>query len=142
VYYRRKYHVLAIFIGLLLAVLAHGLFDYFLLTASTELSYFSIIILVVLAAGYGRMIAESLAASPFFDRQLRLRERLTNYELLISTAVILLVVAFIYNNYTFTTDIAINRLLQTASSSFFTMLVVFGSLGEIGVASLRNRAGR
>jgi RsiW-degrading membrane proteinase PrsW (M82 family) len=137
-YYRKKYHLLAVVFGLLLATLAHGLFDYFLLTPDSGLSSFSFLILVGLAAGYGRMIAETLLASPFFDRQRSIRHRLVNYELLICTAIILLVVAFLYNNATFSTSIAIDRMLAMASSSFLMIMIVFGSLGEIGL--LRGKA--
>lgn len=139
IYYRRKYHVLAVAVGILLATLAHGLFDFFLLQESSDLSALSILILGVLAAGFGRMIAEALSASPFFARQKSLRRRLSNYELLISTAVLMLVVAFLYNNYTFTTEIAIQRFLETAYSSTIIMIIVFGWLGEIGLLSQKGK---
>jgi hypothetical protein len=42
-------------------------------------------------------------------------------------------VAFLYNNATFSTSIAIDRMLAMASSSFLMIMIVFGSLGEIGL---------
>jgi len=128
-YIRVRSPVWAIGLGFLLASVAHGLYDYFLL-GPFKFGLMSWAILAYLAIAFGRMINNSLNFSPFFQERPARYERLSNYSLMFSTAVVLLVLGFVYDNFFLATDLADRRLWSLASSTVLTVLVVFTSLGD------------
>jgi len=132
--------VVAILVGLLIATVAHGLFDYFIIGPVTELLPLSIAILVVLAVAYGLMLRNSLRASPFFRVEQVGSRRLVNYELMLSTAVVLLVIGYVFTNFQLSTELAGYQLLVTAWSSPVAVAAVFVALGEIGLKPGRRAA--
>lgn len=118
--------------ALLLAALLHGLFDYFLMRGQ-QLAVVSILIGSGLAVAYGNMIANSLSFSPYFRRSGVRGSRLENLGLLVGTTALLVLIGFLYAHYTFSTEVANLKLVSSAGSTLLSVVVVFGSLGEISV---------
>jgi RsiW-degrading membrane proteinase PrsW (M82 family) len=134
--------VVAVITGLVIATVAHGLFDYFILGPVTDLLPLSIVILAVLAVAYGLMLRSSLRASPFFRAEQIGSRRLVNYELMVSTALVLLVIGYLFTNFQLSTELAGYQLLAMAWSSPVAVAAVFISLGEIGLKpAARGQAG-
>jgi RsiW-degrading membrane proteinase PrsW (M82 family) len=138
-FFHWKSQLLAVPAGLLAAALVHGLFDYFLIGPLNGLSIVSSAILFLLSVLYGRMLQDTLNSSPFFRQPLPAASRLANYELLASTGVLLLVFIFVMDNFALSTDLAGQHVFDAAQQYFFTMLVVFGSLGEISILPFKFR---
>lgn len=133
-YIRVRRPVFAIGFGFLMASLAHGLYDYFLL-GPFKYGLMSWVILAYLAIAFGRMINNSLNFSPFFEERPARYERLTNYSLMFSAAVILLIAGYFYDNFLLSTTLANSRIWSLALSTIFTVLVVFTSLGDFKLSS-------
>jgi protease PrsW len=132
-YIRAENAALTVLGGLVIAALVHGLFDYFILGPIQALSVLSFLLPLVLATVYGRMINTALNFSPYFDQRLAGTHRLSNYALLLSTAVVMLLIAYLYNNFYFSTEIANERLLGLGGGMVLTVAAVLGALGQFGL---------
>ena len=122
-----------VLMALVFATVAHGLFDYFLIGPLEGVSIFSILILAFMAMALGRMITNTLNFSPHFSPNLSASGRLRNYGLLVATSVALVSIAYVYDNFRLSTELANLKLLQTAMSTWVSAAIVFGALGEIGL---------
>jgi len=122
-----------VLMALVFATVAHGLFDYFLIGPLESVSIFSILILAFMAMALGRMITNTLNFSPHFSPDLSTSGRLRNYGLLVATSVALVSIAYVYNNFRLSTELANLKLIQTAMSTWVSAAIVFGALGEIGL---------
>lgn len=137
-YLRRRSPVIAVILGFLLAVLAHGLYDYFIL-GPFKYGMLSTVILLLLAIAFGRMINNSLNFSPFFQERPARFARLSNYSLMFSAAAVLLVIGFLYDNFFLATTLANRRLWSLATGTVFSVIVIFTALGDfkLSVGTLR-----
>ncbi|NPV09339.1 MAG: PrsW family intramembrane metalloprotease [Anaerolineae bacterium] len=117
--------------ALVLAALLHGLFNYFLGRPPQQLAAVSILIGLGLAIAYGNMIVNCLNFSPYFRRSQAQGSRLQNLGLLAGTAALLISIGYLYSHYTYSTEVANLKLLSGGASALLSVLVVFGSLGEI-----------
>lgn len=134
---RRGNELTAVLGGPLLAAVVHGLFNYFILVPLAGLSALSVIILLLLSGAYAGMIRLSLGQSPYFSNSREAQQRLTNYNLLFFTALLLILVTYLYNNFTYSTAIANRQLLAMGQSTLLTMALIFGVLGEFDLVSAR-----
>jgi hypothetical protein len=121
--------VLGIIKGFLIASVLHGLFDYFIIGPFKALSVLSLFLVLALAVIYGRMITNLLNCSPFFDARLSTSRALHNFSLLFSTAAVLFIITYLYNNFHFSTGIANRKIVEVFSSTVVSVAVVFGALG-------------
>ncbi len=133
-YIRPGNSVWAFLSGLALAATGHGLFNFFLTEPWNAGSILSVFGLLGMAMILGRIIKNCLNFSPHFDVQLSRSERLSNYKLLLSTSVLLLLIGFFYHHHYLWTDLANERLLPMGVFTVVSVLVVFGALGEFGLA--------
>ena len=86
-----------------------------------------------MAAVYGSIIHSSLDHSPFYRSSLASSSRLANVSLIVTATVGLLVLAFLYDNFRFSTDIAQDRLPTLAFGQLMTLTVVIKALGRLTV---------
>jgi len=133
-YIRVRSPVFAIGFGFLLAVVAHGLYDYFLL-GPFKFGILSMAILLGLAVVYGRTINNSLNFSPFFQERPARFQRLSNYSLMFSAAVILLIAGHLYDNFLLSTALANSRMWSLATNTVISVLVIFMSLNDFKISS-------
>jgi len=126
---RNRNPVGSIVLGFLLASIAHGLYDYFLL-GPFKFGLLSTAILLLLAVAFGRMINNSLNFSPFFQERPARYQRLSNYSLMFSAAAVLLVLGFLYDNFFLATALANRRLWSLATGTVFSVVVIFTALGD------------
>ena len=122
--------------GLGLAAVVHGLYDFFLIGALYSPGT-SFALSLLMAFLWGRMLRSCLKRSPFFDfdRSLSASNRLRNYQLLLSGALIALLIAYLRNNADYSTDTANLLLLMNGWRAVIGVLVTFGALGELGLRS-------
>jgi len=120
--------------GFIVAVVVHGLFDYFILTKFVQVGILSMVILIGIASVYGKMLNNGLNFSTFYDdkRLKLLQRRLDNYLLLATTALATMLIVYLYNYTTFTTVIANNALVKLGIQVVLG-LIIFGALGEFHV---------
>ncbi len=130
---RRGSTVLAIAAGFLVAAVIHGLFDYFIIGPLNVLSILSLVMVMVLAGVYARMITNALNFSPFFDAELATAKTLHNFNLLLSTSAVLFIIIYLYNNFYYSTEIANRRILELIGTNVISVIVVFGALGAFRV---------
>ena len=128
-YLKRGNALFAVLGGLGLAAVIHGLYDFFILGDLRELSILSVGLMIVMAWVYSRMITNCLDLSPLFDEQRAASRRLLNYNLLASTAILTLLMAFLYNSFNFSTEIADNRLIPLGWATAIAAFVVLKGLG-------------
>lgn len=132
-YFRPTNQILGILTGLALAAFVHGAFDYFLFGPYSRITGVSLMIALVLAREYHRMISNSLNASPFFYESASNSSRLKNFGLFLSAAFILMTVIFLQYNFDFSTEIAGKQLYQLSISTLPAAIAVVGSLGKLGL---------
>lgn len=132
-YIDRKNVPLAVVQGLIVAAVLHGLFDYFILSEFVQIGILSLVIMMLTATAYGRMINNALNFSPYFDQLRAGSARLENYAYLMTLAVVALLIVYLYNHNNFSTEIATDNLLNLGLDIVLTALVVFGSLGQFNV---------
>lgn len=130
-YFKKANEFISVILGIALAAVIHGLFDYFLLGPLKSLSWISILIALVLAVFYGQMMRICLNHSPFFKRDKMLVRRLSNYELMIGTGLLLLLISYTFDTFYFSTAIANYRTLQILRNTVVSVVVIFGALNEI-----------
>jgi RsiW-degrading membrane proteinase PrsW (M82 family) len=132
-YFRPTNQILGVLGGLALAAFVHGAFDYFLFGPYSRITGISLMIALVLAREYHRMISNSLNASPFFYESASNSSRLKNFGLFLSAAFILMTVIFLQYNFDFSTEIAGKQLYQLSISTLPAAIAVVGSLGKLGL---------
>lgn len=130
---RRGSTVLAVAAGFLVAAVIHGLFDYFIIGPLNVLSILSLVMVMVLAGVYARMITNALNFSPFFDAELATAKTLHNFNLLLSTSAVLFIIIYLYNNFYYSTEIANRKILELIGTNVVSVIVVFGALGAFRV---------
>lgn len=128
-YIRIRNPILPVLGGFALAAVAHGLYDYFIL-GPLNFGILSIGILLLLAVVYGRIINNCLNFSPFFKERPARYERLSNYSLMFSAAVVLLVIGHCWDNFNLSTTIANHRLWTLIASTVVSVLIVFTALND------------
>lgn len=127
---------LAILVGIALAAVIHGLYDYFIL-GELELSIVSVALMIAMAWAYGRMITNLLNSSPLLDEKRIAPDRLMNYNLLASTGIFMLLIAFLYNNFNYSTEIADSRLLPLGWATAIAALVILRGVGALRLRRAR-----
>ncbi|MBS2038285.1 PrsW family intramembrane metalloprotease [bacterium] len=85
---------------------------------------------------YGRMLANSLSHSPFFGEVTDKLARLRNEDLIECTALLLLLIPYLWCNFTTSTELA-NQWLASNTWNFFLMLTFFCTVGFITLARQR-----
>jgi hypothetical protein len=128
---RRANPMLAILSGLALAATVHGLFDFFLMGFFAKSSWASIVLLLFMAREYHYVLLKSTKQSAGFEQLLLETSRLESFGLWVSLGAVLLTIAYIYNNFTYSIDYANQELAMLAFSSIPALFGVFGALGEI-----------
>jgi len=126
--------LIALLRGLLIAATIHGLFDFFVLNPTSGQYALGMAIAFIMAREYYRMLRNTLNFSPFFNEDLASSCGLKNNQLLLSAGVILLLIAFLYSNFEFSTEIARSRTLQIGIFALPTMTAVIGPLGKLGLS--------
>jgi hypothetical protein len=117
--------------GLLVAATIHGLFDFFVLNPTSGQYALGMAIAFIMAREYYRMLRNLLNFSPFFNEDLASSRGLKNNQLLLSAGLILLLIAFLYSNFEFSTEIARSRTLQIGIFALPTMTAVIVPLGKL-----------
>jgi len=124
----------ALLSGLAAGALVHGMFDFFLLGPLTRFSGLSILVLLLAAREYYRMIRTTLNFSPFFSETRSASSRLNNCGLLFSATAAFFVLVFLFNHFTSSTEIANKQLSSLALISLPAILAVYTSLGSLKLA--------
>jgi hypothetical protein len=130
-------NMLALLRGLLVAATIHGLFDFFVLNPTSGQYALGMAIAFVMAREYYRMLRNLLNFSPFFNEDLASSRGLKNNQLLLSAGLILLLIAFLYSNFEFSTEIARSRTLHIGIFALPTMTAVIIPLGKLGLTKGR-----
>ena len=128
-YIRIRNPILPVLGGFIAASVAHGLYDYFIL-GPLNFGILSVGIILLLAVVYGRIINNCLNFSPFYKERPARYERLSNYSLMLSAAVVLLVIGHCWDNFNLSTTIANHRLWALVSSTVVSVLIVFTALND------------
>lgn len=122
---------LAVIRGLIVASVVHGLFDYFLISEFVQVPIVSIVIMIFTGMVYSRMLNNAINFSPHFHVTHLESRRLSNFGLLLLTGCALLLVVYLSNHVSFSTDIANAQLGSLWFSILLVGGVVFVSLSEI-----------
>ncbi|HSH04612.1 MAG TPA: PrsW family intramembrane metalloprotease [Anaerolineae bacterium] len=120
----------AILLGLGLATLAHGLYDYFLL-ALPEAAILSIILLFVMAEIYGNMLHNALNFSPYYHDHQHHTDRLDNYALILATSILIILIIYLHQVFTYSTELANGPLRPIGFFTIFGIVAVFATLFEL-----------
>lgn len=128
----RLYSSAWILLGLVFGALFHGWYENNLLNPPS-LTLPSVLIAILLAAVFGRMLRSALRHSPFFDPSLATARQMETYTLVLCFGIIFLTVSYLYDHFNFTTVVANSRLAATAVGSLFVIVIVFLALNELGL---------
>jgi len=128
---RRARELAGVTLGLLAAAGLHGLYDYAIIAPSPEMARIVGALFIVLAVVYSIMLGNALNFSPAFSVPRSLSRRLSNYELVLSFALLVLVVTFLSNNFTYASDVALTRLWVNGRMFLIYVVVMLAALGEL-----------
>jgi len=133
-YLRPGNQVKAVLVGLILAAVIHGAFDFFLGFMGSKALLLSYALSLIMVREYYRMICNTLNHSPYFQEQLSRSRRLLNVDLFLSAAFLLLVIGYLSYTADLSTALANQRLVASGLSALPAAIVLVGSLGKIGLA--------
>lgn len=129
---RQSHHsIVFILAGLAMAAVVHGLFDALL---EDKLSLVGMIVILILAIFYRRMMKRFLKLSPFFKMELSRADHLHNFALMLSTAIIILAITFVYDNFSFSIEIANSTMAAFIFADAIPAAVIFTALGNLNLA--------
>jgi RsiW-degrading membrane proteinase PrsW (M82 family) len=120
-------------LGWLAAALVHGLFNYFVLSGDHGVSALSLLVLVLSVWGYSLMLRNALNFSPFFSSPQTKSSRLVNYEWILTAALWLLAMGYLYIHIVYATSAANGWLLTNIWTAIPIVLGLFAALGELGL---------
>ena len=131
--FRKNSRFARVALGFLLAALVHGSYDYFLLYADKRLSVMSIFLALLMISEFYRVIRNTLNISPFFREAPEISRRLTNFGLFSCALLGLLMIVFLNDHFTLSTEIARRELLPLVLFTLPAAIVLLGSLGKFEV---------
>lgn len=120
-----------VLVGLVLASVVHGLYDALL---DDKFALVGLLIILVLAIAYSRTVKRLLNESPFYKSEWSAAEHLHNFAMMLSTAIIILAISFVYDKYSFSTAIAYVNLAAFLLADAVPALIIFTALGNISLA--------